>query len=303
VGLGKHNAWVLLYADGHIAWKFHGHYSALDKILNEAVPRSVAVSSLLSASARIQTDDQQYVAISPYCKEHYFIAFRDRSIKYNFKGAPKEWMTLMTDVFNSWAGEPLEKQPLPPGVSQPDPRAEQRYYVQQQYPQGQAWQQSQPQPQPQHPYQQAQPAYDYNSSPYLPAQMANNPAMPGMPSPAVSYSNPMPSPAISYTSTTLGMASPAISHTSPVPGMASPAISYTSPVPQNAMPHAPYGYGPPQGGAVEMLAELPGDTMVAAPVPVPPPSMSTDVSSSSHALLARDLWSADSKLEEEKVTL
>jgi hypothetical protein len=69
------------------------------------------------------------------------------------------------------------------------------------------------------------------------------------------------------------------------------------------MPHAPYGYGPPQGGAVEMLAELPGDTMVVAPVPASPPSMSTDVSSSSHALLARDLWSADSKLEEEKVSL
>jgi hypothetical protein len=69
------------------------------------------------------------------------------------------------------------------------------------------------------------------------------------------------------------------------------------------MPHAPYGYGPAQGGAVEMLAELPGDTTVVAPVPVPPPSMSADVSSSSHALLARDLWSADSNLEEEKVSV
>jgi hypothetical protein len=181
----------------------------------------------------------------------------------------------MTDVFNSWAGEPLEKQPLPPGFTQSHPRAEQRYYVQQQYPQGQAWQQQQPRPPPQHSYQQAQSAYNYNSPSHLPAQLANNPAIPGMPSPAVSYSNPIPS----------------------------PAISYTSPVPQNAMPHAPYGYGPPQGGAVEMLAELPGDTMVVAPVPASPPSMSTDVSSSSHALLARDLWSADSKLEEEKVSL
>jgi hypothetical protein len=44
VGLGKHNAWVVLYPDGYIEWKFYGHYSALDKILKEAAPRSVAVS-------------------------------------------------------------------------------------------------------------------------------------------------------------------------------------------------------------------------------------------------------------------
>jgi hypothetical protein len=87
-------------------------------------------------------------------------------------------------------------------------------------------------------------------------------------------------------------------------------MSYTSPVPQNAMPSVPYGYGPPQGGAVEMLAELPGETPVAAPVPVPappppppPPPMSTDVSSLSIRLLARDLWGADSQVEEAKVSL
>jgi hypothetical protein len=69
------------------------------------------------------------------------------------------------------------------------------------------------------------------------------------------------------------------------------------------MPHVPYGYGSPQDGAIEMLAELPGETLVAAPVPVPTPSTSIDVSSLSFALLARDLWGADSKLEEEKVSL
>jgi hypothetical protein len=45
------------------------------------------------------------VALSPYNKEHYFIAFSDRSIKYNFKGAPAEWMRLMTEVFDVWAAE------------------------------------------------------------------------------------------------------------------------------------------------------------------------------------------------------
>lgn len=44
VGLGKHNAWVVVYPDGYLAWKFYGHYSGLDKILAEAAPRSVAVS-------------------------------------------------------------------------------------------------------------------------------------------------------------------------------------------------------------------------------------------------------------------
>lgn len=52
-----------------------------------------------------------------------------------------------------------------------------------------------------------------------------------------------------------------------------------------------------------MLAELPGETLLAVPAPVPVQSVSMDVSSSSLALLARDLWGADSKLEEEKVSV
>jgi hypothetical protein len=52
VGLGKHNAWVVLYPDGYIEWKFYGHYSALDKILKETAPHSVAVSLLISAGMR-----------------------------------------------------------------------------------------------------------------------------------------------------------------------------------------------------------------------------------------------------------
>jgi hypothetical protein len=107
-----------------------------------------------------------------------------------------------------------------------------------------------------------QAAYNYNSPAQLPAQLAGTPINPAMPS---------------------------------------PAPSYRSPVPQPAVPNASYGYGPPQGGAFEMPAELPAETMLAAPAPVPLRSASTDVSSSSFALLARDLWGADSKLEEEKV--
>jgi hypothetical protein len=177
-------------------------------------------------------------------------------------------MSLVTEVFDSWAAEPLQKQPLPYAQSQPDPYA-QRYYVQQQYPTGQAWEQ--PPPQAYQPAQ-VQAAYNYPSPAQLPAQLAGNPVAPVMPSPAPSYSNP---------------------------------------VPQNAMPHAPYGYGPPQSGAIEMLAELPAEIPMAtlAPAQVPAPvalsvpvqPVSTDVSSSSFALLARDLWGADSDLEEEKV--
>lgn len=44
VALGKHSAWLVLYPDGYIAWKFYGYYSALDKILREAAPCSIAVS-------------------------------------------------------------------------------------------------------------------------------------------------------------------------------------------------------------------------------------------------------------------
>ena len=77
-------------------------------------------------------------------------------------------------------------------------------------------------------------------------------------------------------------------------------------MPQHAMPNAPYGYAAPPVAAVEMPAELPGDMLTAGPTPVPVPvaqPLSMDVSSSSFTLLARDLWGADSKLEEEKVAV
>jgi len=79
--------------------------------------------------------------------------------------------------------------------------------------------------------------------------------------------------------------------------MSSPAPAYTSPVSYNAVPNGQYGYAPPQGGAVEMPAELPAETWMA---PVQGRSISTDVSFSSVANLARDLWGADSRLEEEE---
>lgn len=184
-------------------------------------------------------------------------------------------MFLMTEVFNSWAAEPLQKQPMP--FTQPNNQAPKRYYVDQQYPHGQAWQQP---PQPQQPCEQVQSAYNYHSPAQHAAHLAGHHLASVMPSPAPSYHSPVPH------------------HTMP-----SPALSYHSPVPQHAMPIASCGYGPPQPAPVELPAELPGATLLAGPVPVPTPSTSTDVSSSSLALLARDLWGADSKLEEEKISI
>lgn len=48
VSLGMDQAWFVLWPDGYCSWKFHGHYGELDKILNEAAPRTVSVSNTLS---------------------------------------------------------------------------------------------------------------------------------------------------------------------------------------------------------------------------------------------------------------
>ncbi|KAH3972476.1 hypothetical protein HBH70_001910 [Parastagonospora nodorum] len=236
VCLGKHNAWLVLYPNGYIAWKFHGHYSALHTILNNTAPQSIA-----------------YVALSPYNKEHYFIAFKDRSIKYNFKGAPKEWMILMTEVFKSWATEPMPSQPPP--LAQPNYQAPPRYYPEQQYPQGQAWQQ------PQSYHQQVQVAYNQNSPAQYPAHLAGYHNVSGMPSPAPSYHSPVPQHA-----------------------MPSPAPSYHSPVPQHMIPNSPQWSGPPQPPPVELPAslpvdlpaELPGDFSPADPASVPSQKTATE---------------------------
>lgn len=76
----------------------------------------------------------------------------------------------------------------------------------------------------------------------------------------------------------------------------SPAPSYHSPVPQHALPQGNRVY-PPQSGAVEILAELPGDAVVAGTLPSQ--ALPMDVSNSSFTLLARDLWGADVRTEEE----
>jgi hypothetical protein len=44
VALGKHTAWVVLYSNGYIDWRFYGYYSGLDKILRDATHRPIAVS-------------------------------------------------------------------------------------------------------------------------------------------------------------------------------------------------------------------------------------------------------------------
>ena len=67
---------------------------------------------------RVNVD--KYLAISPYNKEHYFVAFRDRSIQYNFTGAPSEWMRLMKEVFDAWTAERTQpQQPLTPPSTAP----------------------------------------------------------------------------------------------------------------------------------------------------------------------------------------
>ncbi|KAJ4984296.1 hypothetical protein SVAN01_10201 [Stagonosporopsis vannaccii] len=119
VSLGAHNAWFVLWPDGDCAWNFNGHYNALDRILREATPRSVS-----------------YIAISPYNKHHYFVAFNNQSIKYDFTGAPPEWMKLMTEVFESWVAERMHKpqQPFLPtnGMNQPPSQLHQPLQPQQQ---------------------------------------------------------------------------------------------------------------------------------------------------------------------------
>ena len=44
VALGVSSAWFVMWPDGYYSWKFYGGYSSLDKILDAAEPRSVAVS-------------------------------------------------------------------------------------------------------------------------------------------------------------------------------------------------------------------------------------------------------------------
>lgn len=60
----------------------------------------------------------QYVAISPYNKEHYFIAYKDRTVKYNFAGCP-EWIPQIQEVFNEWQAEILQRQGIQPPPSIP----------------------------------------------------------------------------------------------------------------------------------------------------------------------------------------
>jgi len=119
VALGAKGSWFVSWPDGYYSWKFYGCYSGLDKILNEAAPRTVS-----------------YVAISPYNKEQYFIAFTDRTVKYNFVGAP-EWIPQIQGVFNEWQAELAQQRQalqrpysaVPPHLSQYLPNPNQPAYV------------------------------------------------------------------------------------------------------------------------------------------------------------------------------
>lgn len=69
------------------------------------------------------------------------------------------------------------------------------------------------------------------------------------------------------------LASPSLTPNTPLRTHPSPALS-------QAAPNNPYAYHPPSHGAVEMLVELPDNSYLAAPAPMPVPtrSISTEVS-------------------------
>ncbi|KAF2132222.1 hypothetical protein P153DRAFT_364650 [Dothidotthia symphoricarpi CBS 119687] len=148
VSLGASKAWFVLWPDGYYSWKFYGSYGALNQILTEAEPRSVA-----------------YLAISPYNKEHYFVAFRDRSVRYNFTGAPPDWMKLMTEVFDGWVAERMQGQ-------------------------------QQPYTQPYHPLYEQKPVLSSPTTPLSPASplspMTPNTPLPMYSSPVIPYATPSP---------------------------------------------------------------------------------------------------------------
>ncbi|KAF2751889.1 hypothetical protein M011DRAFT_393482 [Sporormia fimetaria CBS 119925] len=105
VALGIDQAWFVMWPNGSFAWKFYGKYGGLEGILRDAPPGSVS-----------------YLAISPYHKEQYFIAFVDRTVKYNFTGCP-EWIPQIEEVFREWQAEILKNQRVsmalpPPSIAE-----------------------------------------------------------------------------------------------------------------------------------------------------------------------------------------
>jgi hypothetical protein len=164
----------------------------------------------------------QYLAISPYDKEHYFVAFRDRSIQYNFTGAPPEWMRLMKEVFDAWAAE--RTQPQQPSTPPNAPYAQVQPYQQQPVP------------------------YYYNSTVESPC----SPLTPLAPPTPVTPNTPL--------SAHASLGSPNSQQTS--------MYAYKQ----------PSGYVQPPIAAIELPVELPGDTMLAAPAPVPVKSAPSEVS-------------------------
>ena len=61
VALGANNAWFVMWPDGYYSWKFYGGYSSLDKILDAAEPRSIAVSpNIISSGLASRHRGMQY---------------------------------------------------------------------------------------------------------------------------------------------------------------------------------------------------------------------------------------------------
>ncbi|KAF2258382.1 hypothetical protein CC78DRAFT_587228 [Lojkania enalia] len=162
VSLGLNNAWFVMFPDGYFWWNFYGNYAGLDQILKSAEPGTVA-----------------QLAISPYNKEQYFVAFKDRTVKYNFIGAP-EWMPQMQEVFNEWQAEIMQRQAY---------RQSQQYFAP--MPPSQQWSNYPPTPGYPSPPVPATPLPPY-SSPITPPYSPYSPY--GAPGPNAMYGSMMPPP-------------------------------------------------------------------------------------------------------------
>ena len=99
VALGAHGAWVALWASGDAAWRFGGCYAELDRLLAHERAARGGVASL---------------AISPFHADHYFVVFRDASVRYSLSPV---WMPQMRAVFAEWQADALHE--LPPQPTSP----------------------------------------------------------------------------------------------------------------------------------------------------------------------------------------
>ncbi|KAF2022226.1 hypothetical protein BU24DRAFT_417859 [Aaosphaeria arxii CBS 175.79] len=107
VSLGTNEAWFALWPDGYFAWNFHGQYQELEGIFKTIGPQSIGT-----------------LALSPYNPQHFFLALKDGTVRYNFAGIP-EWTAPIQEIMNQWQAELFQRQqrmqqlPLSPPLSPP----------------------------------------------------------------------------------------------------------------------------------------------------------------------------------------